>query len=166
MWTGKHCHSYPQPCPRPRASKPQLKFYCSALTRCRQIVTNHFLHFLALDRSDPKKFQILQLIAALLGWTDEQREQAGLARPGGFSNTSTLTSTSLRLPASPSVHRTPSTPALHNEYFGPDNVTSPGSRETLAELWQNFLEQESGANVTRTGQSRQASQSMVPPPSR
>ena len=36
----------------------------------RQIVTNHFLHFLALDRSDPKKFQILQLIAALLGWTD------------------------------------------------------------------------------------------------
>ena len=36
----------------------------------RHIVTNHLLHFLALDRSDPKKFQILQLIAALLGWTD------------------------------------------------------------------------------------------------
>lgn len=36
----------------------------------RQIVTNHFLHFLALDRSDPKKFQVLQLIAALLGWDD------------------------------------------------------------------------------------------------
>lgn len=39
----------------------------------RQIVTNHFLHFLALDRSDPKKFQILQLIAALLGWTDGKK---------------------------------------------------------------------------------------------
>lgn len=36
----------------------------------RHIVTNHLLHFLALDRSDPKKFQILQLIAALLGWDD------------------------------------------------------------------------------------------------
>lgn len=36
----------------------------------RQLVTNHLLQFLALDRSDPKKFQILQLIAALLGWTD------------------------------------------------------------------------------------------------
>lgn len=36
----------------------------------RHIVTNHFLHFLALDRSDPKKFQILQLIAALLQWND------------------------------------------------------------------------------------------------
>lgn len=40
------------------------------LRSCRHIVTNHLLHFLALDRSDPKKFQILQLIAALLGWTD------------------------------------------------------------------------------------------------
>jgi hypothetical protein len=39
----------------------------------RQIVTNHFLHFLALDRSDPKKFQILQLIAALLGWSEGKR---------------------------------------------------------------------------------------------
>ena len=39
----------------------------------RHIVTNHFLHFLALDRSDPKKFQVLQLIAALLKWTDGMR---------------------------------------------------------------------------------------------
>jgi len=36
----------------------------------RHIVTNHFLHFLILDRSDPKKFQVLQLIAALLGWSE------------------------------------------------------------------------------------------------
>lgn len=36
----------------------------------RHVVTNHLLHFLALDRSDPKKFQILQLIAALLQWDD------------------------------------------------------------------------------------------------
>ena len=38
--------------------------------RSRQLVTNHFLHFLALERGDPKKFQVLQIIAALLGWTD------------------------------------------------------------------------------------------------
>ena len=111
----------------------------------RQIVTNHFLHFLALDRSDPKKFQILQLIAALLGWTEEQREQAGLARPGGAGVGVTG---SLRLPGSPLVHRTPSTPALASEYF-PD--ASPASKESLAELWQNFLEQESqGGGKPRT----------------
>lgn len=117
----------------------------------RQIVTNHFLHFLALDRSDAKKFQILQLIAALLGWTEEQREQAGLARPGGASMTS------LRIPGSPTVHRTPSTPALSTEYF-PDSATSPGSKETLAELWQNFLEQEANSNA-KNAKSRTTSMS-------
>lgn len=40
------------------------------LIHSRHVVTNHLLHFLALDRSDPKKFQILQLIAALLQWDD------------------------------------------------------------------------------------------------
>jgi hypothetical protein len=44
------------------------------LTRPRHIVTNHLLHFLILDRSDPKKFQVLQLIAALLGWNDGKRQ--------------------------------------------------------------------------------------------
>ncbi|KAJ5151805.1 hypothetical protein N7492_010100 [Penicillium capsulatum] len=100
----------------------------------RHIVTNHLLHFLALDRSDPKKFQILQLIAALLGWDDEQREQAGLARPG----TSTMPG-KLRVPGTPL--RTPSTPNLATEFM--DNGAS--SKETLAELWSNFLEQEAEA---------------------
>ncbi|KAK5701264.1 hypothetical protein LTS12_028396 [Elasticomyces elasticus] len=100
----------------------------------RHIVTNHLLHFLTLDRSDPKKFQILQLIAALLGWTDEQREQAGLERPGtsGWSS-------KLRVPGTPV--RTPSTPTLVPELM--DNGAS--SKESLAELWSNFLEQESQA---------------------
>ncbi|KAI9773832.1 MAG: hypothetical protein M1840_006057 [Geoglossum simile] len=95
----------------------------------RQIVTNHFIHFITLDRSDPKKFQVLQLIAALLNWTEEQREQAGLARPGASSNT-------LRTPVSP-FHRTPSTPALSTDFYSDNN-----NRESLAELWSNFLQQE------------------------
>ncbi|CBF87581.1 putative Golgi matrix protein [Aspergillus nidulans FGSC A4] len=102
----------------------------------RHIVTNHLLHFLALDRSDPKKFQILQLIAALLGWSDEQREQAGLARPGASG-----ASARLRVPGSP-MHRTPSTPSLATEFR--DNGAA--SKESLAELWSNFLEQESQAS--------------------
>ncbi|KAK2854384.1 hypothetical protein FQN49_005145 [Arthroderma sp. PD_2] len=100
----------------------------------RNLVTNHFLHFLSLDRSDPKKFQILQLIAALLAWTDEQREQAGLARPGtsgAFNN--------LRAPRSTSVFKTPSSPSLATGYFGGNADTR---KESLAELWSNFLEQE------------------------
>ncbi|KEF55900.1 uncharacterized protein A1O9_07480 [Exophiala aquamarina CBS 119918] len=144
----------------------------------RQIVTNHFLHFLALDRSDPKKFQILQLIAALLGWSDEQREQAGLARPGGTMPSNSSGLGSLRLPGSQLVHRTPSTPALHqnHDFFNPpDSATSPGSKESLADLWQNFLEQEAvsahaaggaGNATTRTGKNRTDSQGTLgnPPP--
>ncbi|KAI9801381.1 MAG: hypothetical protein M1825_003360 [Sarcosagium campestre] len=109
----------------------------------RQIVTNHLLHFLALDRADPKKYQVLQVIAAYLDWTDEQREQSGLSRPGASN-------TSLRTPLSP-FHRTPSTPALNSELFS-DNSTS---RETLAELWSGFLEQEAheGSNPGSRSQS-------------
>ncbi|CAG8958549.1 hypothetical protein HYFRA_00009865 [Hymenoscyphus fraxineus] len=118
----------------------------------RQIVTNHFLHFLALDRTDPKKFQILQLIAALLNWTEEQREQAGLARPGAASS-------SLRLPASP-FHRTPSTPSLSTEY----NFSEPsGQKESLADLWTGFLER-SAEEGSAAGGSRSASVSSAATP--
>ncbi|KAH8906968.1 hypothetical protein BR93DRAFT_927808 [Coniochaeta sp. PMI_546] len=96
----------------------------------RQIVTNHFIHFLSLDRSDPRKFQILQVIAGLLDWSEEQREKAGLARPGGANNT-------LRLPTSP-FHRTPSSPALNTEFFS--EPTPSGKHESLADLWAGFLE--------------------------
>ncbi|CAO1600829.1 hypothetical protein XANCAGTX0491_004507 [Xanthoria calcicola] len=106
----------------------------------KQLVTNHFLHFVGLERSDPKKFQILQIIAALLGWTDEQREQAGLARPG-------TSNPNLRVPISP-WHRTPSTPSLSTDFF-PDNSSR---KESLAELWSDFLEQEA-QDATRSPRS-------------
>ncbi|WPG98577.1 Hypothetical protein R9X50_00136900 [Acrodontium crateriforme] len=103
----------------------------------RQLVTNHFLHFLALDRSDPKKFQVLQLIAALLGWDDTQKEQAGIIRTGAGS---------LKLPMSP-FRRTPSTPGLSST-FVPE---SPIGKESLAELWSDFLERESEATGGSSG---------------
>lgn len=105
----------------------------------RQLVTNHLLHFLALDRSDPKKFQILQLIAALLGWDEHQREQAGLLRAG--SNTG-----SLKLPISP-YRRTPSTPSLTTDFITESHAGAAG-RESLAELWSEFLEREAEAGST------------------
>ena len=120
----------------------------------RQIITNYFLHFLSIDRSDPKKFEALQLISALLGWTDgkgppfiilhaaltaytEQKEQAGLARPGTSSSSS-----GLRIPLTP-FRRTPSTPQLHSAAADPMLMASSSSnKESLAELWQDFLERE------------------------
>lgn len=109
----------------------------------RQLVTNHFMQFLALDRSDPKKFQVLQLIAALLGWDEQQKEQAGLLRQGSGTG-------ALRVPASP-FRRTPSTPSLGE--FVPESPSS-ATRESLAELWSEFLEREAesgGAGSSRRG---------------
>ncbi|KAK9464636.1 hypothetical protein V1512DRAFT_212807 [Lipomyces arxii] len=46
----------------------------------RQLITNLLLSFLTLPRSDTKRFEILQLIAACLSWNDEQKTMAGLMR--------------------------------------------------------------------------------------
>ncbi|RAQ99375.1 golgi matrix protein [Stemphylium lycopersici] len=122
----------------------------------RQIITNYFLHFLSIDRSDPKKFEALQLISALLGWTDEQKEQAGLARPGTATSSS-----SLRLPLSP-FRRTPSTPSLSSAAADPMLMASSSSnKESLAELWQDFLEREAAEG--KGGASRRGS-TVSPPP--
>lgn len=104
------------------------------------------LHFLSLDRSDPKKFQVLQVIASLLNWTDEQKEQAGLARPGASSN-------SLRLPMSP-FHRTPSTPSLSTEFFTEPSNTH---KESLSELWTGFLERSAEEGSVKDKDSRSGS---------
>jgi len=116
----------------------------------RQLVTNHFLHFLALDRSDPKKFQILQLIAALLSWTDDQKETAGLARPGasGLSG--------LRVPLSP-FRRSGSTPSLGSGTPDMAGVEHSASKESLAELWQDFLEREAQEGAAQGIGSRKGS---------
>lgn len=127
-----------------------------ANSRNSHIVTNHFLHFLALDRSDPKKFQVLQLIAALLGWSDEQKEQAGLSRPGSNALSAIGSARSL---LSPAIHRTPSTPALSHDYFPDASTSSPANNETLAALWQNFLEQEANSSTKGGSKPRTASQS-------
>ncbi|KAM0469826.1 hypothetical protein ACHAPX_010273 [Trichoderma viride] len=114
-----------------------------------QVVTNHLLHFLTLDRGDAKRFQVLQVMAGYLNWTDEQREQAGLARPGGAST--------LRLPLSP-FQRTPSSPSLSADIFS--EPSSARDRESLAELWAGFLER-SAQEGTSDGPSRKGSASSV-----
>jgi hypothetical protein len=145
----------------------------------RQIITNYFLHFLAIDRSDPKKFEALQLISALLGWTDgtfpsfsitrllprlyanlppEQKEQAGLARPGTSHSV-----TGLRIPLSP-FRRTPSTLSLNAAATDPMLMASSSSnKESLAELWQDFLEREATEGKAGSASRRESAASPPPP---
>src|SRR5690625_4725052 len=90
----------------------------------------------------------------------EQREQAGLARPGG---TTSSTFGSLRIPTTP-VHRTPSTPSLATEFFSENQSTTKDNKDSLAELRSNFLEQEAQAGVPKgpRSESQSASSWMSP----
>ena len=46
----------------------------------RRLVTNVLLSFLSTPRADPKRFEMLTLLASILSWTDPEREKAGLQR--------------------------------------------------------------------------------------
>lgn len=81
-------------------------------------------------------------MAGYLNWTDEQREQAGLSRPGTSSN-------SLRLPTSP-FNRTPSSPSLNADIFS-EPSTSSKDKESLAELWAGFLERSAQEGIGGDG---------------
>lgn len=105
-------------------------------------MTNLLIQFLQIDRSDPKKFQVLQVIAGMLNWNDEEREKAGLARPG------TSSSSSLRLPMSP-FGRTPSTPGLNAEFMLEASGAGPApTSKSLSKMFKDFLEE--GAGETHT----------------
>ncbi|KAE8257632.1 hypothetical protein A4X13_0g2234 [Tilletia indica] len=49
----------------------------------RRLITNLLLRFLSTPRADPKRFEILTLIASVLGWDEEERGAAGLALGSG-----------------------------------------------------------------------------------
>jgi chromosome segregation ATPase len=82
----------------------------------KQLVTNVFLQFVSIQRGDAKKYEVLQLIASVLDWNDEQREKAGLVRPGTSANSSS--NNTLKTPPLSPFHRSPSTPTLSDAYDG------------------------------------------------
>lgn len=88
-------------------------------------------------------------MSAILAWTEEQQESAGLARPGA-SHQSINPNLSLRLPLGPFGRRVSSSASFHQPLFSASStslssmqeVTSPSGRESLSELWSGFLERE------------------------
>ncbi|KAK6351690.1 hypothetical protein TWF718_004840 [Orbilia javanica] len=94
----------------------------------RRLVTNLFISFLGLPRGDPKRFEVLQLIANYLKWTDEDRETAGLSRPGGAGYSGSIPSRNAQSPLTLAQLS--------------DSQDGNGSGENLAELWASFLQQQ------------------------
>ncbi|KAI0718772.1 hypothetical protein C8T65DRAFT_638047 [Cerioporus squamosus] len=98
----------------------------------RRLVTNVMLSFLTTPRADPKRFEMLQLMATILSWSDDEREKAGLQRSG-----------SATLPSSGSL------------FWGRSATSSPASKpaelqktdetESFSRLWVEFLLTEAGS---------------------
>lgn len=61
----------------------------------RRLVTNMLISYLTTPRGDSKRFEMLSLLASILQWTDDERENAGLQRKGGLSPGSATTGSSL-----------------------------------------------------------------------
>ncbi|PWZ00197.1 hypothetical protein BCV70DRAFT_161311 [Testicularia cyperi] len=47
----------------------------------KKLVTNLVIQFITTPRADGKRFEMLNLIAGVLGWKDEEREAVGLQKP-------------------------------------------------------------------------------------
>lgn len=92
----------------------------------KTLVTNVFLSFLSLQRGDTKRYEVLQLIASVLDWNDEQKERAGLVRPGtssGLSNLRIPSPSSPSMPPGSAFSRSPSSSTLGDAYDGSRDVS-------------------------------------------
>ncbi|GAA5906113.1 hypothetical protein JCM6882_003563 [Rhodosporidiobolus microsporus] len=58
----------------------------------QRLVSNVLITFLNTPRGDTKRFEMLQLIASILNWTDDQREKVGLQRASGSLSSSSVIS--------------------------------------------------------------------------
>ena len=61
----------------------------------RRLVTNVLLSYLTTPRGDSKRYEMLQLLASILQWNDDEREKAGLQRKGGPSPGTAATGSSI-----------------------------------------------------------------------
>lgn len=62
----------------------------------RRLVSNVLITFITTPRGDSKRFEMLQLIASILSWTDDQREKVGLQRASGQLSSNSSISSSRR----------------------------------------------------------------------
>ncbi|EPQ52346.1 hypothetical protein GLOTRDRAFT_80624 [Gloeophyllum trabeum ATCC 11539] len=110
----------------------RLRRQSSADNVDRRLVTNVLLSFLVTPRADSKRFEMLQLLASILQWSDAEREKAGLQRTGQNANTGSsiwsrsASSTSLSATKSPELEKSDET-------------------ESFSRLWVEFLLTEANA---------------------
>ncbi|GAA5981922.1 hypothetical protein JCM10908_004667 [Rhodotorula pacifica] len=106
----------------------------------RRLVSNVLITFITTPRGDSKRFEMLQLIASILSWTDDQREKVGLQRASGALSSSSIISSGR---AGARGHsRSGKGKAVEDD--GVEN-------ESFSNLWIEFLLKEAGQGATAGG---------------
>ncbi|OAX42309.1 hypothetical protein K503DRAFT_766865 [Rhizopogon vinicolor AM-OR11-026] len=102
----------------------------------RRLVNNVLLSFFSTPRADPKRFEMLTLLASILSWTDAERERAGLQR------SSTTTSSGNSFWGRPSTVGSPSQKLV--------DLEKTDETESFSRLWVEYLLTEANQGETPT----------------
>lgn len=104
----------------------------------RRLVTNVLLTFFNTPRADAKRFEMLQLLASILSWSDDEREKAGLQRMGVGSSGNVM-------PSKPTISLGSSRRRAMSKAKGkgPEDSFAGGAEEGLEQsfsnLWVEYL---------------------------
>lgn len=161
----------------------RLKTTSSDTNVDRRLVTNVLISFFNTPRADTKRFEILQLLASVLQWDDEERERAGLQKSSapaasgkrghnrnratsGMSNVSSFTdgnnaSTSSISEAGPSYSASshasgPSSSPGHARTPGGGESIDFAANESFSNLWIEYLLRESGTAAAHAAATSEA----------
>ncbi|GAA5997832.1 uncharacterized protein JCM10292_006843 [Rhodotorula paludigena] len=118
----------------------------------RRLITNVLITFLNTPRGDAKRFEMLQLIASILSWSDDQREKVGLQRASGALSSSSIISSG-RGGAGKGHARSGKGKAVDE---GVEN-------ESFSNLWIEFLLKEASQGGVAPGSSASSSSAKTPP---
>ncbi|SNX85003.1 related to RUD3 - suppressor of uso1-1 transport defect [Melanopsichium pennsylvanicum] len=124
----------------------------------KRLVTNLVIQFITTPRADGKRYEMLNLIAGVLGWGEEERELAGLQKSSAIA-----TSGGVGGVGRPSLGSRTSTTTLggtvggsirsissgHNYIGGKDGGASVGGDESFSNLFVEFLLSEAERGVKK-----------------
>lgn len=128
----------------------------------KRLVTNLLLQFVTTPRNDGKRFEMLNLIASVLDWTDDQRETAGLQKP---TSSSAALGQNSRRKSSTTSNPTTASGQASNASASASNV---GGDESFSNLFVEFLlsEAERGTGGSGTPSEPAPDSTTSGPPSR
>ncbi|GAA6015022.1 hypothetical protein JCM11491_001629 [Sporobolomyces phaffii] len=131
----------------------RLKRDASADSVDRRLVSNVLITFLNTPRGDTKRFEMLQLIASILSWTDDQREKVGLQRSSGVSGPGVIASGARGA-------------GKGHARSGKSQAVDEGvENESFSNLWIEFLLKESSQGGTATTSAATKPSTTSPPSS-